>query len=324
MTTPLFLGIDGGQTSTKAVIADAAGNLLGSGSGLPCDHITGPHGVERNRAAIHSALASALESVQIDTDAVVAVGMGLTSAPPELQAQPIFEGIVREVLNPRAVWIDHDVAGNLAGASAGKPGIVVIAGGGSIAYGVGPDGTEGKAGGLGYLMGDEGSAWWIGLEALHAAAAAADLRAPHSALLGAVLEHYDIPTIRHIVSMLYGAEFTRDQVSGFAPTVTALAETDETAREIMRSAGWRLGGLAVAVLKQAFPPGTPADIYPTGGVFKAGPVLTDPFRQRIAAAWPQASLRTPRFEPVFGALFRAYQAAGVQVSESLLQNLAGG
>lgn len=323
MTSPLYLGIDGGQTSTKAALADAYGHLLGTGSGSPCDHIQGPQGPARNRAAIHSAIASVLDATGVDPNAIVAVGMGLTSAPRELQAEPIFEGLLREVVNPQHVWIDHDVASNLAGASAGQPGVVVIAGGGSIAYGVSADGKEGKAGGMGYLMGDEGSGWWIGLQALQAAGAAADGRAPSTALLPAVLEHYGIPTIRHIVSILYGPEFTRDQVSGFARTVTALADSDRTARGIVRKAGWQLAGLALAAIGQMQEPGTPVDIYPTGGVFAAGPHLMDPFTQRITDSWPEASIRAPQFDPVFGALFRAYQAAGIALTPELLANLRG-
>lgn len=321
MTPSLYLGIDGGQTSTKAVLADAHGNLLGTGTGSPCDHIQGPHGVERNRAAIHSAIKSVLQATGADPARIVSVGMGLTSAPREIQAEAIFEGILREIVNPTHVWIDHDVASNLAGASAGQPGVVVIAGGGSIAYGMSPDGKEGKAGGMGYLMGDEGSAWWIGLNALQAAGAAADGRAPQTKLLPMVLEHYDIPTIRHIVAILYGPDFTRDKVSGLASKVTALAESDDTARSIVRKAGWQLAGLALATIRQMQPPGTPVDIYPTGGVFSAGKHLTDPFKQRIADTWPEATIREPQFDPVFGALFRAYQAGAIELTPELLANL---
>lgn len=324
MSRHLVLGIDGGQSSTKAVIADTEGHIVGRGTGSPCDHITGPHGYQRNRDAIHSSTLAALADASADGSSIVAAGMGLTSCPPELQLHHLFDEMLREIANPDHLWIDHDVASNLAGASAGQPGIVVIAGGGSIGYGIDADGREAKAGGMGYLMGDDGSAWWIGLHAIRAAAAAVDRRGPETALLPFVLEHYGIPTIRHIVEVLYGAAFTRDQVAGIAPEVVRLAAEDAVAREIVTTAGERLAGLAVAVATQLFASGEPVDVFPTGGVFGAGAVVTDPFRAALHEGWPEASIREPRFAPVYGALFRAYQAMGVGITEAMLGNLERG
>lgn len=323
-TRDLVLAIDGGQSSTKALIADRAGHVLGRGTGSPCDHITGPHGYERNRAAIHSATRAALADAGVDPARIVAAGMGLTSCPPELALHHLFEEMLREIADPDALWIDHDVASNLAGASAGGPGIVVIAGGGSIAFGVDVDGREARAGGMGYLMGDDGSAWWIGLHAIRAAAAAVDRRGPETALLPFVLAHYGLPTIRHIVGVLYGPAFTRDQVAGIAPEVVRIAAQDEVARGIVTEAGERLAGLAVAVATQIFPAGVAVDVYPTGGVFGAGTLVGDPFRDVLRARWPEATVREPQFAPVYGALFRAYQALGVETTPGMLATLRAG
>ncbi len=320
----LLLAVDGGQSSTKALIADREGHVFGQGSGSPCDHITGPHGYERNRAAIHSATKAALVDAGVDAARIVAAGMGLTSCPPELGLHHLFEEMLREIADPDALWIDHDVASNLAGASAGAPGIVVIAGGGSVGYGVAADGREAKAGGMGYLMGDDGSAWWIGLRAIRAAAAAVDRRGPETTLLPFVLEHYGIPGIRHIVGMLYGPSFTRDQVAGIAPEVVRISGQDAVARGIVTEAGELLAGLAVAVATQLVPAGSPVDVYPTGGVFGAGPLVTTPFREALGKGWPEATLRDPQFAPVYGALFRAYQAMDVAITPELLANLREG
>lgn len=321
MSAPLVLAIDGGQTSTKALIADTDGKVIGRGTGSPCDHITGPHGYERNRDAIHSATNAALVNAGVEPSRIVAAGMGLTSCPPELDAQPLFAAMLREIANPEHLWIHHDAASNLAGASAGQPGIVVIAGGGSLGYGMDAEGIDAKAGGMGYLMGDDGSAWWIGLRALHAAAAAADGRGEATELLPFVLEHYNLPTIRHIVEILYAPTFTRDQVSGIAPDVARIAATDDVARDIVATAGTLLARLALAVALRLFTVGDPVDVYPTGGVFGAGALVTEPFRATLRDGWPHASIREPQFPPVYGALFHAYRLMGVEISLDLLANL---
>lgn len=324
MTHHLYVGFDGGQSGSRAVIADATGVVLAMGEGPACDHITSPRGYERNAAAIHGAIQNALKKAGMDASGIVAVGMGLTSAPRELKAQPIFEKIVREISWPEHIWVDHDAATNLAGATAGGPGVMVIAGSGSIAYGINEGGEEGRAGGLGYLMGDEGSAWWIGINALQAAAAAADGRGPETAILPFVLEHFNIPTIRHLHGILYNESFQRPMVSGLTVEIAKLAATDWVARDIMTAAADLLARMVVATIRQIHAEGDSVLVYPTGGVWRAGDVVMTPFRNRLDTDWPTAEILTPHFEPVYGALIRAYQQAGVEVSDSLLANLKAG
>lgn len=323
MSADLYIGVDGGQSGTRAVLATRTGQVLSTGHGPACDHITGGHGYARNAAAIQGAIMDALAKAHRDADDVVSIGMGLTSAPREIDARPIFERIVREISRPSYLWIDHDAATNLAGASAGQPGVVVIAGSGSIAYGLNPDGAEGRAGGLGYLMGDEGSAWWIGISALQAAAAAADGRGPDTALLPFVLEHFGLPTIRHLHGVLYAPSFERTLVSGLTVDIARLAETDAVALGIMTAAGEKLARMAIAAIRQIHAPGDAVDVYPTGGVFRAGELVTAPFAAILGSQWPTATVCKPAFEPVFGALIRAFQVAGIEVSAGLLENLRG-
>ncbi|MCA9833770.1 MAG: hypothetical protein KC435_07500 [Thermomicrobiales bacterium] len=321
MSGDLYIGIDGGQTSTKSVLADENGHILALGSGTPCDHIQGVHGIERNRAAIHSAVQSVMDAAHIDPARIAGVGMAITGAAPELGAEMVFAGIIREILQPEYLWIDHDVAGNLAGAAAGEPGVVVIAGGGSIAYGINATGTEWRAGGMGYLMGDEGSGWWIGLQAIQAAGKAADGRGPHTELLPMVLDHFGFPTIRHVISLLYGPDFTRDQVAALVPDVARLAHADGIAAEIMSRAGVLLADAALAVIHHLYEPGDEVSVYPTGGVFRSGDILTVPFAERLLDEWPGVLIRQPQYEPVFGALLRIWQASGIEITPERLGRL---
>ena len=321
MTEDLYIGLDGGQSGTRAVLADAEGTIRAFGRGPACDHITAPRGYESNKAAIHGAISDALGKAGAKAEQIAGVGMGLTSAPRELNAQPTFEQIVHEIAAPGHIWIDHDAASNLAGATAGAAGVMVIAGSGSIAYGINEAGVEGRAGGLGYLMGDEGSAWWSGIRALQAAAAAADGRGPETALLPFVLEHYNLPTIRHIHTFLYADTFTRPMVSGITIDVVRLAESDPVARSIITEASQRLANMVLATIRQIYSTGESVDIYPTGGVFRAGDDVMRPFSQAILGEWPEAVITKPHFEPVIGALIRGYQHAGIEITPTLLENL---
>lgn len=321
MTRNLILAVDGGQTSTKALIARRDGTILASGRGPACDHIHGPAGRETNRRAIHTAALDALANAGHNAEEIVAVGMGLTSAAREHHAQGIFADIARELCNPDAIWVDADYVSNLYGASAGADGVAVIAGGGSVGYGVDTRGNEAIAGGLGFLMGDDGSAWYIGLNAIIAATHANDGRGAPTALLPFVCQHYGLDSVREIIRVIYADRFTRDQVSSIAPDVVRIAAEDEVARHIVTTAGDKLAAIVLAVIHRLYKTGEPVSVYPTGGVFSAGPFITEPFETRILADWPGATIRQPRFEPVVGALIQALSALDDEVTPDLLRNL---
>jgi glucosamine kinase len=321
MTQDLILAIDGGQTSTKAILAQRDGRILGVGRGAPCDHIHGPDGLETNRRAIHGAALDVLRATGRESGEIVAVGMGLTSAAREHKAGHIFEGIVRELLSPETVWVDADYVSNLYGASAGAPGVVVIAGGGSIGYGVDTRGNEAVTAGLGYLLGDEGSAWYIGLQAIIAVARANDLRGRPTALLPFVCQHYGLDSVREIIRVIYADTFTRDQVSSVAPEIVRIAGHDAVAQEIVTTAGQKLAEIALAAIRILYPEGHSVDIYPTGGVFAAGALITEPFDLCLSREWPTAIIREPRFTPVVGALLQAVKSVGDEITPALLDRI---
>lgn len=321
MSKELILAIDGGQTSTKAVLSKADGTIISVGSGPPCDHISGPNGREINRRAIHDAARHALENAAETPDRIVAVGMGLTSAAREHHAGDIFRDIVHEFCSPDVIWVDADFVSNLYGASAGAPGIVIIAGGGSIGYGFNGRGQEAIVGGLGFLMGDDGSAWYLGLRAIVAATHANDGRGRPTDLLSFVCEHYGLTSVREIIRVIYAADFTRDQVSSIAPDIVRIASHDEVAREIVTEAGRKLAGIVLATIRRVHEPGETVNVYPTGGVFAAGPLITEPFTTTIAHEWPTAVIREPRFSPVIGALLQAFHARGTAITPALLNRI---
>jgi glucosamine kinase len=308
---PLLVSVDGGQTATKALVARVNGTVLASGRGGPSDHFHAPDGVERNRRAIHGAVQSALSAASVDPREVVAIGLGLTGAPEGGDQDPIVAEIVREILPTAAFTVVADYVTNLAGASRGNPGVVLIAGGGAISYGITDNGRTALAGGFGYLLGDEGSAFDIGKQAIRAACRAEDRRGKPTTLLAIVREHFAIPAMRVIPRVVYRAGFPREQISLLAPAVTAAAQAgDAVARGILAAAGEELATTALGVIRQLFQDGDRVDVYLTGGVFNAGEVLLVPFRETLRAIWPAAEAKAPEFPPVVGGLILAARADG--------------
>ena len=120
--------------------------------------------------------------------------------------------------------------------------------------------------------------------------------APKPRLLPLILRHYHLDSIRDIVRVIYDARFARDQVSVLAPDVVRLARAgDRVAVDIVRTGGERLAGIALGVARQLHQPGDPVTVYPTGGVFTAGELVTSPFKRRLTSAWPAVAIAAPRF-----------------------------
>ncbi|HET8626818.1 MAG TPA: BadF/BadG/BcrA/BcrD ATPase family protein [Thermomicrobiales bacterium] len=310
-----LVAVDGGQTSTKALLAAPDGTVLGRGAGGPCDRFDAPGGAARNRAgiqgAIRAAQAAAATAGHPAPEEVAAIGLGLTgyhAGGPEL---PAIEALVREALAPGQVVAVGDYVTNLGGASGGRPGVAVIAGGGSVAYGLAADGRDALVGGYGHLLGDEGSAYDIGRQALRAAMRAADGRDAPTALRDAVPAALGVAAPHKLLDVVYRPEFGRERVAALAPLVAEAARAgDATAARVMADAGEELAGLALACVRRLCAPGEAIRVYPTGGVFAAGAVLDGPFRDALRAGWPPARVESPAYPPVVGALILARRAAG--------------
>jgi len=323
MPPDLLLAIDGGQTATKALVANLDGVVLGSGRGGPSDHFHIAGGPDKNRIAIHGAIRAAIEAAGVDRHRVISVALGLTGAPTGGTATAIVHDIVRELLSPQTISVTPDYITNLAGASGGQPGVVLIAGGGAIAYGVTTDGREALSGGYGYLLGDEGSAFDIGRRAAIAAARAADGRDDPTALQALVERAFGLAAMREITRVVYAAGFSRDRLSLLAPEVAAEAHAgDAVATRIMRTAGKELARTALATIRMLYAPGDPADVFLTGGVFAAGDILLDPFRAALSTGWPHAQPLPPCFPPTVGGLILAHRGLGHDIDPTWLDTVA--
>jgi len=324
-TTGLLLAVDGGQTSTKSILASIDGTVIAAGRGGPSDHFHIEGGIEKNRLAIHEAIESALAAAGVRPSEIAAIGLGLTGAPPKGDQNPAVKEIVLEALphlNPNRIVVEPDYRTNLGGASADKPGVVLIAGGGCIAYGVTGVGREAISGGFGYLIGDEGSAFDIGVRAIEAACKASDARGPSTALELIIQDHFGLSKIREITRVVYRAGFSREQISLLTPKVVKAAEDgDREAACILSNCAQEIALTALGVIRQLYEPGETATVFLTGGVFNAGPLVREPFEAALHAAWPEAQLLAPRFPPVAGALILAARAAGRDPDAAWLQNV---
>lgn len=322
MSTLYLLSIDGGQTSTKAMIASVDGVIVGSGAGNPTIHYLSEGGVETNRVALRGAIRAALEDADIDPRHVISVGMGSTGVDPLGEEVPIIHEIIHEIVPEAMIQVTTDTYTNLMGASGGEPGVVVVAGGGAIGYGIDTSGRTAMSNGFGYLLGDEGSAFWIGMQAIDLACRASDRRDAPTALEQIVLDHFELQEMRKLPRIVYRAGFERQHISFLAPKAAAAAHKgDIAARSIFERAAQELALTAAGILRQLHNEGDAADVYPTGGVFSERDLVRVPFEQELAALWPNATVRDPRFPPAVGGLIVAARLVGKTVDATWLKQV---
>jgi N-acetylglucosamine kinase-like BadF-type ATPase len=189
-------------------------------------------------------------------------------------------------------------------AGAGQPfGVVIIAGTGSIAYGVNPAGRAGRSGGWGPVLADEGSGYWIGRRALVAVMRQADGRGPGTALTPLVLSHLELTRPDDLVNEVYEGPERRRVVASLGPIVEqARAAGDPVAAEILREASEELVAAAASVVRQLDMRG---EVFPTvlaGGMFRSVPWLTADVVSRLREVAPRTTADVLTVEPAHGAV----------------------
>ncbi len=306
-----FLGIDGGQSSTRAAIGDELGRVVGLGRGGPCNHATGPEGRAKFIQAIRTSVGQAIEQAGLDSGTMrfSSVYAGLSGGPAHKLA------LLSEIVPNDHAVVSDDAGIALSGATAGEPGVVVIAGTGSIAFGRNREGRTARVGGWGYLFGDEGGAFWIFREAMRAALAHEEGWGPPTSLRARLMDYalaHDlrVNNVNGLMHLCYTPEFGRARAASLATLVNRAAESrDPAAIEILDAAARELASLAGAVRGQLFAPGEATVVSYWGGVFRSRAVLAR-FHD-LQESQPGVHVAAPVYEPVFGALIEAYRAVGL-------------
>ena len=312
ISATLILGVDGGQTSTKCVLMDADGRVLGHGTGAGLIHLAAEGGPERMRQALRGCISSALADAGIEARPLEAIGLGLsgiTSATaPEAET---VRKLVAETFAPRVVVVENDAYTALLGAHAGGPGVAAISGTGSIVCGINARGDLERAGGWGWLLGDEGSGLWIGRRGLMAALRAVDEIGPATALVGRFLSHFEIDDMPAVKPIVYRSDFGAKGFAALAAVVSdAARDGDAVARDVIAAGGAALAELVAAVVRRL---GADAalPVAPVGGAFEHVLGLRDAFAGALVCLAPGCPVVDAQAPPMHGAALLARRAAGL-------------
>ena len=276
-----YLCVDGGQTKTAVVLLDGTGEEIEAWRGGALTTPWKPGAMGNLRAVVRGIAEELRQRLEkTSQEPPEAACFSLTGY---LEGDDTIPSLIRTemenaVPGTRRIHTVPDYVGNWAAATGGKPGIMVISGGGSVAYGRTSSGEALRIGGWGHLLGDEGSGFWIGLQAIKAALKSCAGVVPKTALEERIMREFDTEDDRQIVRDVYSASFSEAQVAGLVPLVSSLSqEGDATATRILDEAAGHLAGVVLALVRRL----GNLPVYPSGGVFRA-PTMRERFEEALA------------------------------------------
>lgn len=307
---PLVVGVDGGGTRTRVILADANGTVLskteGPGTALR-------PGEEAASADIIKALVTDVLHIAERTETRPAVlVVGVAGAGQERAAQALWSALAsRRIADDVSVQADATIAMDDAfGESAG---ILLIAGTGSVAFARSPDGRVERCGGWGPSIGDEGSGTWLGRRALSVVTASYDGREPETALTGALLTALEFESLDDIVP--WATDATPAAIAALAPVVCQVASGgDLRANALVSLAVEELVVHVRTLAKRCFIDERASfPVALTGGLLSRGSLVRKRLEQRLKSAVPGCTVRSEEVNAARGAIRRARRLLGIEV-----------
>jgi len=287
------IGVDAGGTKTVGLLADQSGQVVGEA------RAGGANLVAEGELRLEKVLYEVLTGLDAPGP-VAAICLGLAGVDRSEEKDLVHGVLARLGFRRAAIRVVNDAHVALVSGAPDGTGIVVVAGTGSMAYGVDARGRTARSGGWGYLLGDEGSSFWLGHAAVRQGVRAADGRGPQTSLYDRICREVGAEHPSGLVKWFYDQEHTRTRVAELATVVQQAADDgDESARSLLDQAAQHLARAARAVARQL----EFDDAYSlvlSGGAFRACPSLY----ARVEASLDLPGARVVRLEaePATGAV----------------------
>jgi N-acetylglucosamine kinase-like BadF-type ATPase len=323
-----LLVVDGGGTKCLAIILDREGKELGRSQAGSCNyHGTG---VEASARELKKALSDtfmtffqketsaegmmANPELEIEIECAVFGMAGLDTTKDFTVIENIIKNVCKELsITAKQVMIENDGLLTLYGETNGKPGVLLIAGTGSIACGINNKGESARVGGWGHRIGDEGSGFWIGKQAIQAILQAYDGRGEVTKLTESILSHLHMKAPEELVNWVYSKEYSVKQVSALTYHVNKAAEADDAvANKILSRAAEELCISAEAIIQKLCLSEREFSVVLQGGVLKNIRIVRQKVEQYFQKYGSSVQIDTAKREPIHGGIVRglSYLASG--------------
>ncbi|GAA4855908.1 N-acetylglucosamine kinase [Paenibacillus vulneris] len=306
-----LLAVDGGGTKCLAILMDSEGRLLGQGRAGSCNYQGAGReaAVRELRAGVQAAISDWAQQcgiqdqpLELDIEYAVMGIAGLDTA----YDRSIIQELVQLALQPlpvqiRQLVIENDGFAALTGATGGQPGILAIAGTGSIIFGINEEGTTARAGGWGHRVGDEGSGYWIGKQAIIAALRAYDGRGEVTELGRLIVAYLGLSDEEELFNWTYGPDYAVERVGELSRLVSQAASSgDQTAKHILTRAADELFRGIRAVVERLTMQHKPFRLILQGGVLQNDSLVRQMLIHKCEQWAPYARPDQAQGEPIHG------------------------
>jgi glucosamine kinase len=291
------LGIDVGGTKTVCLLADDDGRVIAQGREEGANlQGAGELALEK---VLHSVMEKTLEATSVLPSAICLGIAGVDRASDEA----VVRSIMSRIGYKARILVVNDALIALQAGVQDAPGIVIVSGTGSIAYGRNADREASRAGGWGYVLGDEGSGYWIGRLALRAVVRHADGRGRVTNLTPRLLAHFGVQKAAELINKVYHEELSPRAIASLAKYVQqARDEGDSVAAGILNRAADELVAAATAVMTRLDMTDESFTFVLAGGMFHAVPWLCDQMQLLLPALAHQSRVMRLEEEPALGAV----------------------
>lgn len=300
------VGIDAGGTKTVCQLADEHASVLAEARGPGANlQANGELEVEK---ALHAVMAEVIGGDRSIRPSAICCGMAGVDRPEDVAA---IRAILTRIGQKADLLVVNDALIALEAGAPGEAGVVIVAGTGSIAYGRDADGHAARAGGWGHVLGDEGSGYWLGRQALQAVVRASDGRGQATSLSASVLGHYGVGRAQDLVHQIYYGGARPSAIATLGVLVQGAADDgDVVALQIIDTGASELAAAATSVASRLRLGVCPVIL--AGGMFRAVPRLSSGVVARLGTMLPKASPRPLTVEPARGAVHLALALAAGQ------------
>ncbi|GAB3799147.1 N-acetylglucosamine kinase [Virgibacillus kimchii] len=314
------IGIDGGGTKTKGLLADEYGNVLAGATVGPSN----PNVVkEKKLAHVFQRLFSALRQNSNKLEKInITLFAGISGAGNSENEKILLEIIKKHVPAQTAIKVETDAINALYAGTWGRPGIVQISGTGSITFGRNGLEKEARVGGWGYLFGDEGSGYDIGRRGVAAALKAFDGRGDRDTkLLDMLYAHFQVDHPQDLIRQVYTSPSPKNEISPLAEIVfQAYKQNDRTARKIIAQTVDDLALNITTLMEKLFSPDEKTIVVLSGGIFQEKEIIPALLQNKLDA-WTNLTLCRPQMSPAGGALIGAYLMKEKRINETMINNI---
>lgn len=300
----VIIGVDGGGTYTRLAAVDGQGHILGRSMCGSINYNNLP--VEECRNNLLAGLDGLLSGCGLKHYDHLAIGMSALSGPATAAELHFFAG---NTLPQEKLLLDSDVFMALMGATLGKPGIMVISGTGTMSVGWDAQGQVHLSGGWGYLLGDEGSSYYIAYRALLSAIHAYEGWGEETDLTKELLCYFGVENMRALIDRLYNPLIPVSELAGVSQSVISCArQGDAQARKIIDDTVSILKENTAYLIRKLGRDTDRVSIY--GGLFEYNPDIVAMYTEALHAQYPLMKVGFPEFKPEIGAAIHYFITAG--------------